>query len=233
MKALGDIHGNFRLINQYGVTGNIIQVGDFGLGFSQKDLKTMDHYNESWRARKIHVYAIRGNHDDPQWWNGQFDSYWSNIHLVPDYTVLELEGKKILCVGGARSVDRADRVEKKEGKWPENVWFPGEEFNYDEDELTGVLAKHQVDIVVTHNAPNFCIPLGTTGESMEHYKTRDAHLILDVQLERELLARMHKIMKDWGNEPKVWIYGHHHRNHTEFIEGTKFILLGIGEITNI
>jgi len=233
MIAIGDLHGNFRIINQYGFKEvNIVQVGDFGLGFEKNDEKVMDYWNKSWKARGMHVYTIRGNHDDPKWWDGRYDGRWSNIHLVKDYAVLHLEGKNILCVGGARSIDRADRIVAREGSFSENFWFPGEDFVYDEDQLIFALEGNKIDVVVTHSAPHFCIPLHK-GSIVDHFVTRDKDLLLDIQLERELHTRMWEVMKSKGNKPDKWVYGHFHKNNVEYIEGTKFVLVGIGEITNL
>lgn len=237
MTLMGDIHGNFPLINQYRFAKgtNILQVGDFGLGFYERDEKTMSYWNESWSTPKksYHIYVIRGNHDDPKWFDGSNNGRWSNIHLVPDYTVLQIEGKNILCIGGARSADRSARVKREDSRWPQNPWFEGEGLSYDEDKLLRILGEYsRIDVVVTHCSPNIAFPF-TEGPTVADFALRDKYLLLEMRLERELLTRMYDIMLSIGKEPSYWVYGHYHINHTEFIEGTKFICLGIGEITNI
>jgi predicted phosphodiesterase len=226
--GLGDIHGEFKLINQIASNCNILQVGDFGL-LMYKDgptmEKTMDYWNISWKARKTHVYAIRGNHDNPAYWDGRYNGRWSNITLVPDYTILELEGKRILCVGGAVSVDRTIR----KVDWD---YFPEEIFVYDKEKLANLLEDPRpIDIVVTHSAPAFCLPIGKSG-ILEDYKKEDENLMTDINLERHNLALMWMdICKH--NKPKKWIYGHFHRAEREFIDETLFICLSIGSLTNV
>jgi hypothetical protein len=53
---------------------------------------------------------IRGNHDDPYYFNNKVFSY-SNVELLEDYTILTVGNDNILCVGGAISIDRLYRLE--------------------------------------------------------------------------------------------------------------------------
>ena len=94
------------------------------------------------------VIYIRGNHDDPKFFDGTYN--WSNIKLLPDYTVTVIEGKRILFIGGATSIDRLQRI-------PERSWWEGEIFNLDVDKLS---LYEAIDIVVTHTAPKFAYPIG-------------------------------------------------------------------------
>jgi len=117
---LGDIHGNFNLVNQYLKRldikdAYIIQVGDFGVGFTTlaKEKRTLEFTHTELVKRNVILYAIRGNHDyKPYFDNDPF--VFTNIHLVPDYTVLNLVDKNILCIGGAISVDREFRYTRKQ-----------------------------------------------------------------------------------------------------------------------
>lgn len=228
MVILGDIHGNFNLIGMVVPrNNNVIQVGDFGLGFHavHDDEKTIDYWNVSWKARGIHVYAIRGNHDNPAYWDGRYDGRWSNLTLVKDYTVMQLEHKNWLFVGGAISVDRFMRKTDRD-YWPE------EEFNLDEDKLNSILEEYKdIDYVVTHTAPQFCFP-PTKGSIVNEFSKHDANLLTDLRIERSLVERMYNILSE-KSKPKKWFYGHFHMDKVEYIEDVEFRLLGIGEITNV
>ena len=145
---LGDIHGSFNIINQYvklyGIKdAHIIQVGDFGVGFQtiEKEKRMLEMFNPILVKNNVHVWAIRGNHDyKPHFDNDPFGL--SNIHLIPDYTVLELCGKEILCIGGAVSVDRHWRYTKNQrsGIFENQTlgvesWWPDEVFVLDRDKI--------------------------------------------------------------------------------------------------
>lgn len=218
---LGDIHGSFKRLIDFRDC-NLIQVGDFGLGFGsfRDDEKSLDYFNVPLAARKIHVYAIRGNHDNPEYWDGRYKDRWSNIHLVPEYTVLEIEKFKVLFLGGAISIDRKLRIEGKS-------YWKDERFNYDEDKLNAVLKEAgNIDIVISHSAPEFCFPRGYN-LSVENYAFGDKELKGDIAMERAELARAYEVIKP--HKLMGWFYGHYHDDHDEVIEGVRFRLLGIGE----
>lgn len=158
---LGDIHGNFGLIGQYidlyGIKdAHIIQVGDFGVGFAtlEKEKRMLEMFHHKLVKNNVFVWAIRGNHDfKPYFDNDPFQL--TNIRLVKDYTVLNLEGKNILCIGGAVSVDRMWRRTNKQlqgihEEYTEangiDSWWPNELFVLDEQKLGEM---RDINIIVT------------------------------------------------------------------------------------
>lgn len=208
----------------------IIQVGDFGIGFElrKKDLALLRNLNQTLKARNIKVYAIRGNHDDKSYFN---NDVYGNITLVKDYTVLELEGLNILCVGGALSLDRKPNPDiidfngkpwkgRKEGI---NYWSD-EEFVLDIDKLKDL---RNIDIVVTHSCPDFCEPRSKHG--MAKWVKYDSSLIEGCAKERNDHSKLYDILKENNNPLFNWFYGHMHYHHMEIIDDVKFVLLDINE----
>ncbi len=229
MELLGDIHGNFSHLEyriKHGASKNIIQVGDFGLGFRREemDIQTMDRINKTLVENNKHLYAIRGNHDNPKFWEGSYNK-WSNITLVKDGNIIPIEGHKVLFMGGAVSIDREVR------KAGVDYWL-AECFDYDEDQLAEDLkACGGVDIVVTHTAPSFCYP--RVFNSLVHrYAAEDPTLLEELTLERSLVDRAYQVICE-HSKPKTWVYGHFHNDISEEIDGIKFILLGIGSDINL
>ena len=109
MFILGDTHGNFTylryLINTIGKKGPIIQVGDFGMNNNVNPMEALLYgLNKLLGEIGTKLYVIRGNHDNPYFWQG--NHIYENIQLLPDYTIKEVEGKRVLFVGGATSIDR-------------------------------------------------------------------------------------------------------------------------------
>jgi len=233
---LGDIHGNFNYImgeiNRKRLTDcTIIQVGDFGIGFTtpENDMRILEDLNEQLKEKNITMYAIRGNHDNPAFFKG--DHILSNLKLLPDYTVLDLEGKKILLVGGAVSVDRVPRLTEMQklaryGSKKEQYWFD-ENFVFDEDkvkDLTGI------DVVVTHTAPEWCAPdnRGGFGPFVEGFAYYDNKLLEDLAFERSEVTKMFKILNS-NNYIKNHYYGHFHRHDITINGYTTHMLLNINE----
>lgn len=230
MVLIGDIHGTLRtVVNEInnGTEMDIIQVGDFGLGFKSytRDIENMNDLNELLKIRGKDLYVIRGNHDDPKFWNGDYEDKWSNIHLMEDFSMAIIDGQKVLFAGGAVSIDRNVRTLGID-HW-KNV-----EFEYDEDDLLDVMEHLGVpDIVVTHTAPSLCHPRGFN-DLVYSFASIDPDLLTDLRVERAQMDRMYDVIKSKGT-PKAWVYGHFHNDVTEERDGTKFILLGIGSCINI
>jgi DNA repair exonuclease SbcCD nuclease subunit len=239
---LGDIHGNFNIINQYVKMydikdTHIIQVGDFGVGFSrfEKEKRMLEMYHTQLVNNNVHVWAIRGNHDyKPYFDNDPFG--FTNIHLVADYTVLNLADKKILCIGGAVSVDREFRYTKKQkqGIYENNIgiesWWPDEIFVLDIDKLKEL---RDINIMVTHTCPDYCPPDNTFG--LGYFvegiikETGDNQLRTDLNFERNQVTQAFAIVK-MNNDIEFAYYGHFHKSDNINILGTKHRLLKVNEL---
>jgi len=166
---LGDIHGNFNFLKNQIHTKNItdctiIQVGDFGIGFTYKenDKQTLENLNDFLKDVNVTMLVVRGNHDNPNFFNGDYD--FSNLKLLPDYTTLNLEGINFLFVGGAVSVDRTTRIKEnasniKYGSRKRCYW-DSESVVY-KPEITKTLKD--IDVVITHTAPDWCHPNNKLG----------------------------------------------------------------------
>ncbi len=237
---LGDLHGNFNIISQY-VTrfdirdAYIIQVGDFGVGFKTlvKEKRQLDDINTALIKRNVIVYAIRGNHDQPSYFeNDPFGL--SNIKLVKDYTVLNLVGKNILCIGGAISIDRTVRYTKRqlEGDYTTNIgvdsWWKDEGFNYDDSKLVDL---RDINIVVTHTTPDYCWPDNSNGFApiVNDFASMDKTLKTELLDERRRMTLAFQTIKMY-NDIEYAYNGHFHANHVTEIYGTTHRLLGVGEL---
>lgn len=233
---LGDIHENFAhvkyTVNKGLSNCSIIQVGDFGIGYTTEynSNKLLDDLNNFLNQHNIIMYVIRGNHDDPFYFKGKH--IFSNLKLLPDYTQLEVDGYNILFVGGAVSVDRKISLAKMQlaaslGIDKKLYWFD-ESFVLDEDKLKSI---KNVDIVVTHTAPEWCFPDNRNGFSdfVLGFAGNDDNLLTELKDERTAVTKMFKILKENGNKIKKHYYGHFHRNEITLNGYTEHILLGVGE----
>jgi Icc-related predicted phosphoesterase len=217
---VGDIHGKFAtlgyLIDYYSIeNAYIIQVGDFGMGFRASNyykLHAFPRLNTKLKDKNNHLFAIRGNHDDPSYFkevNNPFDN--SNITLLPDYSELEICGKKLLFVGGAVSVDRWTRTPLK-NYWEDEAFQLRRDFNF-----------KQYDIVVTHTRPPISGAfLGF--DKVQGWIWEDADLKNDLIEEGDLVNVLYELTK-----PTLWVFGHFHQSLTIQHENTKFKCLDINE----
>jgi len=161
---LGDTHGQFNRMLQdidiYNIENcNIIQVGDFGAGFGISN-STYVEIGKFLEERKILMYVIRGNHDDPAYFKS-LTNYGKGLFFVPDYTLLTLEGKNLLLIGGGVSIDKLQR--EKDISWWEDETIKFDKYKYSD-----------VDILVTHVPhSDIFISVQSGKKTVEYWKSVD------------------------------------------------------------
>jgi hypothetical protein len=232
---LGDIHGKWEVVKHYfelySISNiNLVQVGDFGVGYKKKDEESqlLNELSLFLKEKNSFLYVIRGNHDNPSYFQKELIDTYTNIILLEDYTVLKNGNHSVLCVGGAVSIDR--RLSKERSLIiGRNLWWEGENFNYDEEKLNIILDNHSIDIVVTHYSPKLFYPQGFNHLVMS-YAQNDDLLIQDLSNERNLLQNLYDKLFE-KTSPKYWFYGHFHNSNREIIdEKINAILLNIDEL---
>lgn len=169
----GDVHGDARYMNQVFVLAQecavdrIVQLGDFGFGFDDEFVASMGKLAV---IHDIPLYAIDGNHEDFDWLERQLTrpepdgtfKLAEGMFYVPRGTVFEVEGEKVLCCGGAASLDKDWRVQY-EHDTNTRAWWWQETITQDDVEKckeagpTQILLSHdfpwEVDVVDRHLAP--------------------------------------------------------------------------------
>lgn len=228
---LGDIHGTFEAISKFIIDNDItdtllIQVGDFGVGFgdSENTLIRLNVLNKTLEERDCTVVAIRGNHDDPSWFNVVYnsDNDCRNILLVPDYTVLETRNRTFLLVGGAISIDRKMRMAYDKGSVYKTYWSD-EAFIYNDTLLDEILKSDvNIDTVVTHSSSYYAYPYSDS--ILQEWYAQDSNLYDDIKAERNDLNKLYDKLSTKYNI-KEWYYGHYHSSTTTLYNDTKFVLL--------
>lgn len=166
MKVLfvGDTHCNSSVWTQIAdvAVGHgcelIWQVGDFGYQFPEVYIRAVQTAADTAR---VPVMWIRGNHDNRDTIRtlsaGQqagpvalWPTVAPDVLYVPDGTVVDVAGVRVLGVGGAVSIDQDRRV-------PYVSWWPDETIS--PADIAAAAAAGPVDVVVAHDAPYGCDPL--------------------------------------------------------------------------
>lgn len=205
---LGDTHGEFDQIEKL-IEPNvsIVQVGDFGIGFRSSDVANMNELNEVLRSNNSMLYAIRGNHDDPKFFDGTFKL--SNIELLSDYSVIRINDLVIACIGGAISIDRKHRLMNR------SYWID-EAFNLDLSRLNSMIELNpDINTIVTHTSPNHVWP-HTFNSLVYSYAMNDSGLLSDLIRERADVKRCFDAILEKCNVTKHF-YGHFHTRNIEYI----------------
>jgi len=133
------------------------------------------------------VFWCDGNHEDHQELRlRKTDELWPGVHYMPRGSVLEIpDGRKVMFMGGAESVDKASRTIGID-------WFPDEVISH--ADVMGLDYEGDVDIVVSHTCPReFDLEMV---DKHEMYIRDCSRMALSYVL--------HKYM------PKLWYFGHWH-----------------------
>ena len=194
----------------------IIVAGDCGFGFNKPQYyhDLFHKYNEIFAEVNTTVLFVRGNHDDPTYFDGSVINY-SHIKAIPDYSVVLTKNLSTLCVGGAISVDRFWRKQKEVeiNKYKTNtqkkLYWDDEAFVYDEEKLMEILNNGiQINSVITHTAPSFAKP--NEMDSALGWFKYDNNLKKDLITERKSLDNLHDFLLKHEQKLLFWVYGHFH-----------------------
>ena len=232
----GDIHGDFEALVydacvRYKLADTVVIVaGDCGFGFNRIKYYEALYNRLAGRLRKANnwVVFIRGNHDAPAYFSEERINY-RRFRCIPDYSVVEAAGHNVLCVGGATSIDRLDRIRLDEGSRKEEcAHYWKDEAPVFSQELINSL-DCRIDTVVTHTAPSFCYPNEKC--SISSWLRRDPELAADLDAERETMDMLYRSLS--GHPVQRWYYGHFHESKSEKIDGVHFRLLDCSEMAEV
>lgn len=241
----GDIHGDFdfvlnRLCLKYNICNTLLIVaGDCGFGFEPKSYydEMAERYKDIMSSHNNHVLFVRGNHDNPAYFDGVTFNH-EFMKAIPDYTVVKVSNRNILCIGGAISVDRWIRQQRMntmrglglntDDVLSVNIYWSNEVVVFNEKSLELISKNFKIDTVVTHTAPSFCEL--KSKKDIDFFVKIDDDLSNDIIEERLTMDRIyHKLIKD-GHPLKRWYYGHFHQSHKEKIFKTTFKMLDVMEL---
>ena len=206
------------------VKGSLIVVlGDNGFGTAPeaKIIKFLTDKNKILAYNNINVVFIRGNNDDPSYFDGEKINF-SNIKAVPDYSVLETKNKNILCVGGAISADRTWKKEQ-EKRVSKKLFWESEAPVFNPELIKEAVEnfKH-IDYVLSHSAPSF-LNVGVDMSNIKDWEEKDKDLQKDIDNERTCMDKVFECLRDNGSKPLFWGFGHFRNELAEKRSNTIFV----------
>ena len=238
--ALGDTHGKNMmvapmLLSKYGLDNPntskaIFHVGDFGIGFSSiiGDRTETENLNVRLKRYNVFMYVVRGNHDNPAYFrpnNEYSDSVQelSNIVFVEDHSVVELNGIKVYCRGGAISIDRLIRTEGR-SYWTDEVFTRAtmEEINE---------IPSDIDVIITHSRPDGVWPIDKS--NIKDWLLEDMQLDYDIMKEAEDIKHLFDGIVSRSNKYIRHYYGHFHSSSIEHFDNITHQCLSINELIEI
>lgn len=219
-----DIHQHYELVKYYVANQHlkdccIIGLGDIGLGFNPKyDAQIFPFINKKFSLSNCYWCVFAGNHDSPMAFRDDScvmeNGKSRNWIKVPNYTIINVCDKNILCISGGISVDRTWRIKEGIGYWSD------EQVKYQPK------VDEKIDIICSHSAPSFAPPTFKGGFVME-WAAQDPDLLNDIDIERKTLD---KVYDDYKDTITHWYYGHFHQSLQMKYENTYFRCCNIGEL---
>ena len=200
----GDTHGDFYRFGHLGLNEGDIMIilGDVGINYY------LDEYDKKLKERlkryNFKFFCIQGNHEkrpenissyhEVEMFGGKVfvEDGYPNLIFAKNGELYNINGKSILVIGGAYSIDKDYRISKG---YP---WFKDEQLTEKErlnilDEYSG---KH-VDIILSHTCP-------LRYEPKESFKLSLPQIAIDKSMEYFLNEVEQRV--DYGK----WYCGHYH-----------------------
>lgn len=207
--AVGDLHGEWGRLNTLISAKSpeiVLQCGDFGW-WPKLEIKRTVRYShrQKWLVKGIkpqgaNIYWCDGNHEEHPLLcqDGLIHEMYSGVHHCSRGSVLTLpDGRNVLFVGGADSIDKGLRT-------PGDDWFFQENITQSEF-ATAMSIEDKVDIVISHTCPS---SFDVFGGDKYHDSNRVA---LDQILDKY--------------KPDLWFFGHWHKHQSGTHKGTRWCCL--------
>lgn len=162
----GDTHGRFQRITNFCQTVQtsrediMIILGDAGINYHGNMLD--DNVKIELDKLPITLFCIHGNHEQRPYaistyeemiWHGgsvYYEKEYPSILFAKDGEIYHFDGKKVIAIGGAYSIDKYIRLSRNMA-WYDNEQPSPEIKKYVEDRLKQIDWK--VDIVLSHTVP--------------------------------------------------------------------------------
>jgi hypothetical protein len=215
----------------------ILQVGDFGWWpkFDNTTKISTNVWRRSpgqdilapktqtkWKQQSVRIgssrlYFCPGNHED--WvdleskatsWNPYPVELYKNVFYMPRCSTLDLpDGRRVLFMGGASSIDKAERT-----AWYD--WFPQEVITIEDIDH---LPDTKIDIVVSHTCPiEFREQLN---EDSSDWRVRDAYWL--EKFRDSSCHYLSRVLEKYN--PAWWFFGHYHISRFGKAYNTRWICL--------
>jgi hypothetical protein len=214
----------------------IIINGNEKLGFN--DIKyyelILEKINKALSKANTYLFFIRGNNDNPSYFKDELINL-SNVKSIPDYSLIKISSKNILCVGGGISINRSWKMKHQElinnitSNESKKIYWEDEAPFFDGESLKE-LKNTKIDYVITHIAPTFSFPDFSYKEIP--WIKADKALIDDLENARLVKDNIYDYLIKNHNKPEAWIYGHYNIANVETRAGINFISITNGQVIN-
>lgn len=203
-------------------------------------LKKIQEYLE---ADNNYLVFIRGNHDDPSFYEKDMDKFkYDRIKFISDYTVLKTKQGNSLCIGGGISVDRTWRqkqmshINRFKKDFKRLLWWDKENVQ-PYSEIIAELKENGLEInsILTHTFPIELIREDRKEDYLSSaWFKQDETLQNDIIKESQYLENLIKDLIANGNNIKWWAHGHYHKGELSsiYLNNQDILVIGLDELSN-
>lgn len=206
----GDTHGDFNHIKTFCQTHNttkediLVILGDAGINYYLDERDVL--LKEQLQHIPIIFFLVYGNHEqrpslistyEEQIWNKgavYIEPSYPDLIFAKDGAIFDFDGKSVVVIGGAYSVDKYARICCRQ------AWFPYEQPSHKIKRFVESQLQEQewkVDFVFTHTCPLKFIPKDTFSPHIpQHTIDKSTEIWLNI-IEQKLSYDM-------------WFFGHYH-----------------------
>lgn len=188
--------------------------------------KYLSQINEIAELNSSKVLFLRGNGDNPSWFDGRTCGF-ENITFIEDYSVVLTQNNTCLCVGGGVSLERS-WMKSRESMTKKQSYFPNEAPVFNKEAIDNIISEHTINSIVTNGSPSLIWPTNSIGnEWMEH----DESLKKDISMERHVYDKIYMEFMDHNITLDSWVYTKYKSRYTSFCNDISFVSLGDGDIS--
>ena len=182
--VVGDVHlkfSNLKKLCKKHTPDMVFQVGDFG--YFPEDY----YFNPEFLSNLPDIFFCDGNHENHERLrDGTIQEILpNNVTFMERGSVVTVNGKNILFMGGSSSVDANTRT-------PGFDWFPGETIS--EKDLDRIPKDTRIDVVISHTCPEEVFPFVNPKYNRDNDPSRKA---------------LSYILNNLC--PSEWFFGHFHK----------------------
>lgn len=240
VEIIGDLHSNlYEFIQDIDVTDTLfIFTGDLNIGQNHfnTDIDLMCKADIILCRNNNFAVIVRGDCDNPKYFkhnssfNKELNECCENILLIPDYSIINCIDRQILCIGGARTIDRFTKINDYNTWRNETISIPDENFYAELNDM-----NINITDIVSHAGPLFAPPIEFIKDNSNYIAyllsacaMYDKDVKNDVYKERLLLKGIYEKLHTKYNIQN-WVYSHYHISSEKLYGKTQLKCLNIKE----
>ena len=182
----------------------IIVCGGCGFALNEHTINQLKTLDESLDRLDSYVHIVRGANDDPSLFTSGSTPF-KRIFPTADYSVVNVGGKNILCIGGAISINKKWKIEHADAK-DAPKYYEGESTKYIPETLSEIIKScGSISIVVSSTPPSF-VDASVNDMDNSSWLCNDDDLKLELLHQRKCMDDIYSSLTCERMHIGEWIY---------------------------